>query len=91
MLAVPSLNELCRCMASVTGSVRAARAAPTPAAGAGSGMQPASSGTPSPPTSPARSTARRLTPESVRTVRRSQTRRGTGRGCPDGSRIVQAG
>jgi hypothetical protein len=50
MLAVPSLNELCRCIATETGSV----------AGAPAGVvQPDSSGTPSPPTAAARRSARR--------------------------------
>src|SRR5215203_1575582 len=62
MLAVPSLKEVCRCMASETGSVRGGSG---PAAGAGDGVQPASSGRPSPATTPAPSTARRLTRASV--------------------------
>ena len=54
MLAVPSLNELCRCIATETGS-------PVPPAGparAGA-VQPDSSGTPRPATAAARSNVRR--------------------------------
>ena len=54
MLAVPSLNELCRCIATEIGSLAGARS------GARVGtVQPDSSGTPSPPTAAARSSARR--------------------------------
>lgn len=57
MLAVPSLNELCRCIATETGSPVG------PRTGSGArvvgAVQPDSSGTPSPPTAAARSSARR--------------------------------
>jgi hypothetical protein len=56
MLAVPSLNELCRCMATETGSDTGPDGGPDGRSGV---VHADSSGIPSPPTAAARSSDRR--------------------------------